>query len=202
LDWLYRSSDLKLKANTKLKVYAAPDMTSAEFHQKCREAIDDSIKAEIDKAAKTYDTKIAAMQRKIESQELDVKSAENSVNQRRLETLATGGAAVFGMLTGRKRSISSTISKTRMASEAKDRLTAEQQTLKQYQDQLAELQKAREDIAKEINDKFAEMVDDITEINIRPNKSDIFTDFFAVVWLPFFVVDQGGKKVELPAFKR
>ncbi len=202
LEWLYRSADLKLKANTRLKVYASPDMTAAEFHQKCREAVDESVKTEVDKAAKTYDTKIAAMQRKIESQELDVKSAENSVNQRRLETLATGGAAVFGMLTGRKRSISSTITKTRMASEAKDRLASEQQTLKQYQDQLVELQKAREDIVKDVNDKFAAVVDDITEISIRPNKSDVFTDIFAVIWLPYFVVDQGGKKVELPAFKR
>lgn len=202
LEWLYRSGTLKLKANTRLKVYASPDMTAAEFHQKCRDAVDDSIKAEIEKAAKTYDSKIAAMQRKIESQELDVKSKENSVNQRRLETLATGGAAVLGMLTGRKRSISSTITKTRMASEAKDRLAAEQQTLKQYQDQLLDLQKAREEVVKEVNDKYAAAVDDITEISIRPNKSDIFTDIFAVVWLPYFIVDQAGKKVELPAFKR
>jgi len=202
LEWLYRSGTVKLKANTRLKVYASPDMTAAEFHQKCRAAVDDSIKAEIEKAAKTYDTKIATMQRKIESQELDVKSKENSVNQRRLETLATGGAAVLGMLTGRKRSISSTITKTRMASEAKDRLAAEQQTLKQYQDQLLDLQKAREEIVKEVNDKYAAAVDDITEISIRPNKSDIFTDIFAVVWLPYFIVDQAGKKVELPAFKR
>jgi len=202
LEWLYRSGAMKMKANTKLKVYATPEMTAAEFHQKCREAVEDTIKSEIDKAAKTYDTKIAAMQRKIESQQLDVSSAENSVNQRRLETLATGGAAVFGMLTGRKRSISSTITKTRMASEAKDRLIEEKQTLKQYQDQLLELQKAKEEIVKEVNDKWANVVDEITEISIRPAKSDIFTDIFAVIWLPYFIVEQNGKKVELPAFKR
>lgn len=202
LEWLYRSGSLKLKANTKLKVYATPDMTTAEFHQKCREAIEDTIQIEIDKATKTYNTKITAMQRKIESQQLDVTSAENSVNQRRLETLATGGAAVFGMLTGKKRSISSTITKTRMASEAKDRLVAEQQTLKQYQDQLVELQKAKDEIVKEVNEKWADVADEITEISIRPAKSDVFTDIFAVIWLPYFVVDQNGKKVELPAFKR
>lgn len=202
LEWLYRSGALKLKANTKLKVYATPEMTAAEFHQKCREAVEDTIRAEIDKATKTFDTKIAAMQRKIESQQLDVNSAENSVNQRRLETLATGGAAVFGMLTGRKRSITSTITKTRMASEAKDRLVAEQQTLKQYQQQLAELQKAKEEVVKEVNVKWAHVVDEITEISIRPAKSDIFTDIFAVIWLPYFIVEQNGKKIEIPAFKR
>lgn len=202
LEWLYRSGALKLKANTKLKVYATPEMTAAEFHQKCREAVADTIRTEIDKATKTYDTKIAAMQRKIESQQLDVNSAENSVNQRRLETLATGGAAVFGMLTGKKRSITSTISKTRMASEAKDRLVAEQQTLKQYQDQLVELQKAKEEIVKDVNEKWADVVDEVAEISIRPAKSDIFTDIFAVVWLPYFIVEQNGKKIELPAFKR
>jgi hypothetical protein len=67
---------------------------------------------------------------------------------------------------------------------------------------LVDLQKAREEVVKEVNDKYAAAVDDITEISIRPNKSDIFTDIFAVVWLPYFIVDQSGKKIELPAFKR
>jgi hypothetical protein len=202
LDWLYRSGSLKLKANTQLKVYASPEMTSAEFHQKCREAVDDAIQTEIDKVARTYDTKIIAMQRKIETQELDVKAAANSVSQRRLETLATGGSAVIGMLTGRRRSLSSTISKTRMQSAAKDKLNSEEQTLKQYQDQLLELQKAKEDVVKEVNDKWASVIDDITEVTIRPNKSDIFSDIFAVVWLPYFIVEKDGKKIEIPAFKR
>jgi len=202
LDWIYRSGGLKVKTNTKLKIYGTPAMTAADFHRKAQEAVEDAVSAEVEKAGSTYDTKIAAMERKVESQELDVKAAESSVNQRRLETLATGGSAVFGMLTGKKRSISGTLSKNRMASAAKDRLAAEETTLKQYQDQLEQLKLAKEDVVKEVKEKWAGIADEVTEITIKPTKSDIFSDIFAVVWLPYYIVDDNGKKIELPAFRR
>lgn len=202
LDWIYRSGGLKIKANEKLKIFSPPDMSVADFQRKAREAVEDAVKAEVEKASKTYDTKIAAMERKIESQELDVKAAESSVNQRRLETFATGGAAVIGMLTGRKRSISSTLSKNRMASSAKDKLEAEETTLEQYKDQLAELMRDKEALVKEVTEKWQGVTDEVTEITVKPTKSDIFSDIFAVVWLPYYIVDQNGKKMELPAFRR
>ncbi len=202
LDWIYRSGGLKLKANTKLKVYGSPEMSVAEFHAKCRAAIEDLLKVETDKFTNSYDTKILSLQRKIEAQELDVQAAENSVNQRRLETFATGGAAVLGMLTGRKRSISSTISKTRMQTAAKDKLTQEKQTLEQYQEELAELQKSRESAITQAKEKWESVVDEVSEITIKPTKSDIFPDIFGVAWLPYYLVESDGKKLELLAFKR
>ena len=114
----------------------------------------------------------------------------------------TGGAAVIGMLTGRKRSISSTLSKNRMASSAKDKLEAEETTLEQYKDQLAELMRDKEALVKEVTEKWQGVADEVTEITVKPTKSDIFSDIFAVVWLPYYIVDQNGKKMELPAFRR
>lgn len=202
LDWIYRSGGLKIKANAKLKIFSTPDMTAADFHRKALEAVDDAVKTEIEKAVSTYETKIAAMERKVETQELDVKAAQSSVSQRRLETLATGGSAVIGMLTGRRRSLTSTLSKNRMASAAKDKLESEETTLKQYQEQLDELKASKLDVEKEIREKWEGIADEITEVTIKPTKSDIFSDIFAVVWLPYYLVEDNGKKLELPAFQR
>jgi len=202
LDWIYRSGGMKVMANNKLKIFSAVGMSETEFRRKAQDAVAEAVEAEVEKTGKTYDTKIAAMERKIESQELDVKAAESSVSQRRLETFATGGAAVIGMLTGRKRSISSTLSKNRMTSAAKDKLEAEKTTLAQYLEQLEELKKAKEDLVAEIKEKWEGIADEISEITVKPAKSDIYPDIFAVVWLPYYIVDQGGKKIELPAFRR
>lgn len=201
LDWIYRSGSLKLKANTRLKVVSTPEMSAADFHMKCKQAVEDALRDEIDKASSAFDTKINALERKIQTQELDVKAAEKSVNQRRLETLATGGSAVFGMLTGRRRSISSTLSKNRMASAAKDKLEGEEQTLEQYQEQLIELKKAREDVVQEVTDKWSGIADEVSEISITATKSDIYSTIFGVAWLPFYLVDDNGRKLEIPAFK-
>jgi hypothetical protein len=199
-EWLYRTSSQRIKANTALKVYATPGMTSADFQTRCTEAARAAREADRAKVESTFATKISALQRKIDSQTLDVKSAESQVNQRRLEGLATGGSVLIGMLTGRKRSISSTVSKVRMTSAAKDRLTAEEETFKQYNAQMVEM-KAQMDLAlKTVDDKWEDVVSQVTEVAISPTKSDIFSEVFGVAWVPYYVVDQDGKTLELPAF--
>lgn len=199
-EWLYRTFSQKVKANTALKVYATPGMTSADFLARCTEAARTAREVDRSKVETTYTAKIAALQRKIDSQALDVKSAESQVNQRRVEGLVTGGSAIVGMLTGRKRSISSTVSKVRMTSAAKDRLTAEEETFKQYNAQMVELKARMEEDLKAVDDKWENVVSQVTEVSISPTKSDIFSEVFGVAWVPFYLVEQGGKTLELPAF--
>jgi len=201
-DWLYRTAAQRIKANTTLKVYSTPEMTNEQFLEKCREAASAAIDAEKDKIATTYSTKITAMQRKIDSQELDVKAATSQVNQRNIEQFTTGGAAVLGMLTGRKRSLNSTISKVRMASAAKDKLTAEEETLSQYKEQLVELQKLQADALADVESKWEAVITKVSEVLISPTKSDIFSEAFGVAWIPYYLVESGGQKLEIPAFAK
>jgi hypothetical protein len=201
-EWLYRSGSLRVKANTALKVFASPEMTSADFHTRCSEAAKNAQTADREKIEQTFSIKISALQRKIDAQELDVKASQNAVSQRNLEQFATGGAAVFGMLTGRKRSLSGTMSKVRMASAAKDKLTAEEQLLKQLNDQMVELVQQKTNALETVNEKWENVVSQVSEISVSPTKSDIFSEVFGVAWLPFYLVENEGKKQELPAFKR
>jgi hypothetical protein len=175
-------------------------MTNADFLTLCTEAARTAREVDRSKVETSYATKISTLQRKIDSQTLDVKSAESQVNQRRLEGLATGGSALFGMLTGRKRSISSTVSKVRMTSAAKDRLAAEEETFKQYNAQLIELKAQMDEALKAVDEKWENVVSQVTEVSISPTKSDIFSEVFGVAWVPFYLVEQNGKTVELPAF--
>jgi len=199
-EWIFRSGSLKLRSNTTLKVTATPDMNQADFHKKCTEAAQAMVKDELDKVESTYATKIASLQRKLDAQELDVKAAENAVTRRNLEGLATGGEAVLGMLTGRKRSISSTISKVRMAASAKDKQKAEELDLKALEEQMQALLKEKEEAIKEVNEKWADVAADVSEVSINPTKSNIFEDVFGVGWLPFYQIENAGAQIEIPAF--
>ena len=201
-EWLYRTASQRIKANTALKVYSTPDMTDAQFQEKCRAAAKNAIDADKSKVTTTLTTKIAALQRKIDSQTLDVKSAESQVNQRRLEGLATGGSVLIGMLTGRKRSLSSTVSKVRMTSAAKDRLTAEEETFKQYNAQMVELKAQMDEALKAVDEKWQNVVSQVSEVTISPTKSDIFSEVFGVAWVPYYLVETAGQKVEIPAFAK
>ena len=199
-EWLYRSSPLKIKSNATLKVFATPEMTQADFHTRCTEAAKELLEADIEKVSATYATKIAALERKIESQELDVKAAANNVNARNIEQFATGGAAVLGMLTGRKRSLSSTMSKVRQAAAAKDKKVAEEQQLEQLQEQLQELQQQKEKAVADVREKWSDTAGKISEISISPTKSDIFSDVFGVAWIPCYLTENADNIVEIAAF--
>jgi hypothetical protein len=200
IEWIYRSGSMKLKSNTALKIVATPDMTQADFHTRCTEAAKEMISAEMDKVASKFETKISTLQRKIDAQELDVKAAQNAVNQRNLESLATGGGALLGMLTGRKRSLSSTMSKVRMSTAAKDRKEAEEQDLEALNDQMKELLLQKEDALKEITEKWSDVAAKTSEVSITPSKSDIYSELFGVGWLPYYLTENAGSQVEIPAF--
>jgi hypothetical protein len=199
IEWLYRNGTVKIKSNTKLKVYAAPDTSDAEFQRMCA-AASTAKAADPSSSGSSYASKVATLQNKIEAQELDVKAAEKEVSQRTLESVATGGAVVASLLgVGRKKSISSSMTKMRMVQTAKDKLEKEEVTLENLKEQLRLLQESQgiTPAAAGTAQTFP-----VTEIPLSPTKSDIFSDVFGVAWMPYYIVKVGGQKQEIPAFKK
>lgn len=203
LDWIFRTGTIKIKANALLKVYAGPEVSDEAFKQQCDAAIKTAMQGEVDKVNQTYAAKISALQNKIETQGMDVKAAENSVSQRRLEEVATGGAMVLGMLgVGRKKSLSSSVSKVRMTQAAKDKLDKEKMDLENLNEQLQQLQQTKDDALKAVESKFTTQAGQISEIPVTPAKTGIFSDVFAVAWMPYYLVKTGDQTVEVPAFSK
>ncbi|MHC1739574.1 MAG: ATP-binding protein [Anaerolineaceae bacterium] len=202
LDWVFRSATIKIKANNLLKVYAGPEVSQDAFKMQCSQAIQSAMQVDVDKVNQTYDTKITALQNKIEAQTMDVKAAGNSVSQRTMEEVATGGALVLSLLSGRKRSLSSSVSKVRMTQAAKDKLEKEKLDLQNLQEQLQQLQAARNAALKSLNDKWSTQAGLVTEIPLTPTKSSIFSDVFGVAWMPYYIVKVNGQTNELPAYTR
>ena len=125
------------------------------------------------------------------------------LSQRTLEEVATGGAVVLGLLgVGRKKSLSSSVSKVRMTQGAKDKAEKEKLDLQNLQEQLQQLQAAKDAALKTLNDKYSAQAGQISEIPVAPTKSSIFSDVFGVAWMPYYAVKNNGQTVEIPAFKR
>ena len=69
-----------------------------------------------------------------------------------------------------------------------------------YKKQIDELQKNREEVIAEINDRWGTVVSDTTEVTVNPKKTDVFVNLFGVAWTPYYVVQTGAETIELPAF--
>jgi hypothetical protein len=74
------------------------------------------------------------------------------------------------------------------------------EAITQFKQQIIELQRRREEVIAELNDKWGSVVNESTEITVNPKKTDIFVDIFGVAWMPYYNVSVGGALIELPAF--
>ena len=201
-EWVFRNGTLKVRANESLKVYAGPEMTTAEFRKLCADAARDAMKTDQDKIEAAYDRKIDSLKEKIRKQTNKVEELQREVSQRAAEEVGKGLETIASLFGGRKRSLSGNLSKRRMTASAKADLSTAREDLESLNKQLEELTELKENEQKVLEEKWARVVDDETEVPVNATKSNIYTDFFGVAWVPYYQAEFGGQTVEIPAYHR
>ena len=110
------------------------------------------------------------------------------------------GASLIGL--GRKKSLTSQLSKRRLTAQAKGDVDESVQVIAQYKQELVALLQQREQIVQEIGDRWGQAVNDVSEVSVSPRKADIYVNLFGVAWLPYYYVQFDHQTTELPAFGR
>ena len=200
-DWVYRNSSVKARANEALKVYAGPDISRAEFMKACATAAADARDNEIAKKTAQFDRQLRTLEDRLAREQRELTEDQVDYEHRKWEergNLAELGASLVGL--GRKKSLSSQLSKRRLTEKAKADVEESVDAIAQYKEQIADLEKQRKEAIEEINDAWGEKVNDITEVTVTPKKTDIFINMFGVAWMPYYLVQTGTETIELPAF--
>jgi hypothetical protein len=201
VDWAYRSTQVTVRANEALKLYAGPETTEGEFRTQCADAAREMREAELKKASASFETKLRSLQDKLEREQRELKQDQAELSSRKWEEGANVAETVAGLFgIGRKRKISSSLSKRRMTSQAKSDVEESEGAINDYEDQIEAIEKDREAALQAVNDKWAEVASQITEIPIAAQKKDILLDFFGVAWLPYHLVKTGEQLIELRGF--
>jgi hypothetical protein len=201
-DWVYRTSKVAVRYNQTLGLYATPDVSQAEFMKACAAAAREARAEAVAKATTAMDRQIAALKDKMAREERELKMDEDEVGQRKGEELATNAENLLGLFGGRRatRRLSSSLSKHRMTEQARDNVQESVDALKQYDQELAKLEDARQQALDSASGQWGDKVNDITEIPVLPKKTDIYVNLFGVAWLPFYQASSGDKTIEIPAF--
>ena len=200
-DWVYRTTTVKARANDTLKVYGGPDVSQADFMKACSEAASEARDAEIEKQAGKLDRQIASLQDKLVREERELQQDQADLQNRKIEAganLLELGAGLIGF--GRKKSVTTQFTKQRLSANAKADVEESIDVIADYKKQLAELQAERTRIAEEVNARWGDVVNRITEITLNPKKTDIYINIFGVAWTPYYIIEAGGQQMELPAF--
>ena len=201
LEWAYRSAQVTVRANESLDLYAGPETSEGDFHAQCSRAAQQGCEVELRKTSATYDTKLRALQDKLEREQAELKQDQAELSSRKMEVFGTAAETVAGLFgIGRKRSISSSISKQRMASQAKSDVEESVDVIKDYQAQITALEQDKAAALKTINDKWTEIATQVSQIPVSAQKKDVLLDFFGVAWMPYHLVKLNDQTFELPGF--
>ncbi len=200
LDWAYRSAQVTVRANETLKVYAGPDVSQADFRTRCSEAARQGREDELQALDKSYDTKLERLEQKINQEERELREDEAEVSQRKLEEYSTHAETLLGLFGGRKRRLSSSLTKRRMTSKAQADVEESKDAIEEYQKQMDEIEQELAQAQEEVNRKWSEIVEDINEIKVKPLKKDVLVELFGVAWFPYHIVQVGENVIELPGY--
>lgn len=200
VDWTYRGAELMVRANEALKIFAGPDVDQETFEKMCAEAAKKQAMAEYEKVSKQFDKKIASVEKKLAKEERELEEDEADLASRRREEGMKHVETVFGMVFGRKRSMSSSMTKRRMTSRAKAAVEESKDEIVDLKKELEELEDQKDASVDELDEKWLDVAEEVTEIPIQPYKKDILVDLFGVGWLPYHVIDDDGRSIEFAAF--
>ena len=201
-DWVLRNSAVQARANATLKVFAGPDVSQADFMRACAEAAREMRDKEIAKQTAQIDRQFKTLEDKLAREERELREDEAELSNRKLEEAGTHIENITGLFGGRRKAsrLSSSLTKRRMTEQAKADVEESIEAIAQFRQQITELQRRREEVIAELNDKWGSVVNETTEITVNPKKTDIFVDIFGVAWMPYYRVSVGGALIELPAF--
>jgi hypothetical protein len=200
-DWVFRTTQVTVRSNQALKVFAGPDVSPAEFRTACSDAARKGRDAEIGKQTAAIDRQIAGLQGELAREERKLNQNQMEYDNRKREetgNMLELGAGFFGL--GRKKSITTQFSKNRLSQEASGHVDESKQTIQQLKRKLAELQQKRQQVVPDAEESWGAKVSNNIEIPIKPKKSDVYVEVFGVAWQPFYIFRGGNDLFELPAF--
>ncbi len=199
-DYVVRNGAVNIRANEKLKVYAGPDTSDTEFEAMCADAADDLMQAELDKVKARFETKLRSTEEKLKREEREMAKDEADYKSRRGEEYAKHAETLLSFFGGRRKSLSSSLSKRRMAEKAEASLEESKQAIADLETQVGGLKEEMEAAMDEVEAKYDALIADTKEIPVAPKKSDVRVTLFGVAWLPHYLAESGGRQVEIPAY--
>lgn len=126
--------------------------------------------------------------RELEEDEADYAARKREEAGKHLETL-------LGFIGGRRKSVSSSLSKRRLTDKAKMEVEESEEAIVALEKELDDLEAERDRALADVRRKWDGIAAEVSQITVQPFKKDVVISHFGVAWLPYYVVEG----VEMPA---
>ena len=200
-DWIYRTQAMIIRQNPALDVVVGPEVSDDEFRRMCEQALEKKKAEDIESIKRKYKQRMDSLRSKFERDEARLSKLEQELGHRRIEEIGKGIENALGLVMGRRRTLTTSLTRRRMTSRAKADLEKATQDLKNTEREIQNLINEHEDELKQVDGKWLSVLDDIIDEPVSAFKKDIFTEKFGLLWLPYYAFQQGEAWVTVPAYQ-
>lgn len=200
-DWAYRTSQAIVRANESLNIYVGPDVSQSEYRAMCTQAAREHRDEELAELSASFDKKIERLKDLLSKEERELREDEGEHSQRKMEELGTHAENVLSLFVGRsRRRLSTSLSKRRMTEKAKADVEESREAIEDYTEEIADLEAEKAQALEEVNEKWREIAEGMSEITVTPYKKDVKVELFGVAWMPYHIVKIGDALELLPGY--
>ena len=184
-DEVYRTETRGMFVNKKLKLYGRAEETRDDFEARCKERVEEEVDEDVAALKERYEKKADRLDDRLEAKAAKLTELEGVVNSRRLEEAVNVGVTVLGYLgLGRKRSVTSAVSRRRQSARAAQRVDQLEGEIERLEEDAKELEEELEEKVEEIREKHEACLEAIEEREVRLEKTDIQVVNFGILWVP------------------
>jgi hypothetical protein len=184
--WVVRAQPLRLFTARALKLQSRPGESEGEFRVRARQAAHERRDADVDRLRQRYAAKTARVVEKVRKAEEAVEREGRQAGDQKLQTAVSFGAALAGVLLGRKAASMSTLGRATTAARGVGRTMKEREDVARAQTRLAEAQRALQAIEAELQREIDAMpaAGDVTveTVEIKPKRTNVDVRLVSLAW--------------------
>ncbi len=201
IEWIYRTQTMTLRINQTLGVVAGPEVSGEAFRKMCEDAVEDKKDQAIEAIKDKYEAKLDKLEDMLQDEMQELEEDKQELSHRRMEEGGKLVENVLGLIGGRRRSLSTSLTKRRMTSKAKADVEESEQEIARIEEDLKGMEEELAEELKNVEAQFDSVLDQVIEEPVSPYKKNIFTEMFGLLWLPYYAFEQNGAWVTVPAFE-
>lgn len=186
-DHLVRNRSMRILRNSDLGLFSRLSESRNDFEGRCQKAAEDKADSEMAKLKDKYEFSINRSKTQFNNADRRVRELDVDARQRQQQEVLSGaGDLLSGLFGGRRRSINlgRAASRRSQTVRTQERLRSAEERKTEKETELEELERKLAEVISAISDKWKDSADQIEEIEISLEKTDVDVDELSVLWIP------------------
>lgn len=184
VDDVYRAETRGMYVHKGLKLHGRAEESLEDFVERVNLAIEERIDAGVAKLKDRFETSAARIADKLEDKRMRLSEYEGVLQSQRMAEAVNVGETIWSFFGGRKKSMSTAMSRRKQTAQAGDRVTRTQAEIARLEEDAVDLALELEQATDAIRDTEEQRVKEVEEKQVRLEKNDVQLKRFAVLWIP------------------